>query len=169
MRTEFFGVIALGLLVASCSSADQRTSMGGEAINALNEANSGQAQADGQFRFSEHLVRQAQSELKREGLYRGKVDGIAGPETKQAIAAFRRREGLQQTAHLDQSTVQRMYLNGLRMVGASSKTEASNAVTEGSGTSTPSSTGQAAMPASTVTGANPPADNDDTGRIGAGR
>jgi peptidoglycan hydrolase-like protein with peptidoglycan-binding domain len=33
-------------------------------------------------------VRQAQSELKREGLYDGKVDGIARPETKQGIAAF---------------------------------------------------------------------------------
>jgi peptidoglycan hydrolase-like protein with peptidoglycan-binding domain len=165
MRTGVFGVIALGLLVAACSSAVQRTSIGGEGSNALNEANSGQAQAGGPLR--EHVVRQAQSELKREGLYRGKVDGIAGPETKQAITAFRQREGLQQTARLDQMTVERMYLNGLRMVGASSKTEARNPATEGSGTSTPRSMGQAAMPTTTVTGADPAA--DDTGRILTGR
>jgi peptidoglycan hydrolase-like protein with peptidoglycan-binding domain len=150
MRTEVFGVIALGLLTAACSGADNRISVGGEGRNALNEATSGQAQAEGPLPSSEHVVRQAQSELKREGLYRGKVDGIAGPETKQAITAFRQREGLQQTAHLDQATVQRMHLKALRMVGASGKTEASNAATEGSGTSTPPST-------------------DDTGRIGNGR
>jgi peptidoglycan hydrolase-like protein with peptidoglycan-binding domain len=167
MRTEVFGVIALGLLVAACSSAGQRTLIGGEGSNALNEANSGQAQAGGPLRSSEHVVRQAQSELKREGLYRGKVDGIAGPETKQAITAFRQREGLQQTARLDQMTVERIYLNGLRMVGASSKTEASNAATEGSGTSAPPSMGQAAMPTTTVTGADPAA--DDTGGIPTGR
>jgi peptidoglycan hydrolase-like protein with peptidoglycan-binding domain len=167
MRTEVFGLIALGLLMAACTSTDQRASTSGEGSNALNEANSGQAQAGDALRSSEHVVRQAQSELKREGLYRGKVDGITGPETKQAIAAFRQREGLQQTAHLDQATIQRIHLKALRMVGASSKTEASNAATEGSGTSAPPSMGQAAMPASTVTGADPAA--DDTGRIRTGR
>jgi peptidoglycan hydrolase-like protein with peptidoglycan-binding domain len=146
MRTEIFGIIALGLLMAACSSTDERTSIGSEGRNAFNEANSGHAQAGGTVRSSEHLVRQAQSELKREGLYRGKVDGIVGPEIKEAIIAFRQRERLQQTPHLDQATVQRMYLNALRMVDPSRDTEASNAGTEGSGKSTPPSTGQAAMP-----------------------
>ena len=106
MRTEVFGVIALGLLTAACSGADNRISVGGEGRNALNEATSGQAQAEGPLPSSEHVVRQAQSELKREGLYRGKVDGIAGPETKQAITAFRQREGLQQTARGEDGTVE---------------------------------------------------------------
>jgi peptidoglycan hydrolase-like protein with peptidoglycan-binding domain len=163
MRTEVFGIIVLGLLVGACSSADERTSIGGEGGNVLTEANS--AQAGGSLRSSEHLVRQAQSELKREDLYRGKVDGIAGPETKQAITAFRQREGLQQTAHLDQATVQRIHLKALRMVDTSGKTEAGNTATEGSGTSSPPNMGQAAMPTSTVTGTNPPA--GDTGRIRA--
>jgi peptidoglycan hydrolase-like protein with peptidoglycan-binding domain len=166
MRTEVFGIIALGLLVAACSSADERTSIGGEGANVLTEANSGQAQGAGPLRSSEHVVRQAQSELKREGLYRGKIDGIAGPDTKQAITAFRQREGLQQTAHLDQATVQRIHLKALRMMDTSGKTEASNTATEGSGVSSPPNMGQAAMPTSTVTGTNPPA--DDTGRISAG-
>jgi peptidoglycan hydrolase-like protein with peptidoglycan-binding domain len=159
MRTEVFGVIALGLLVTACSSADQRS-------DTVNEARLGHAHAGGSLRSSEHLVRQAQSELRREGLYRGKVDGIAGPETKQAITAFRQREGLQQTAHLDQATVQRIHLKALRMVDTSGKTEASNTATEGSGASTPPNMGQAALPTSAVTDANPPA--DDTGRISAG-
>src|ERR1700742_2662739 len=38
-----------------------------------------------------HLVRDAQSELQREGLYRGQIDGILGPETRQAIAAYQAR------------------------------------------------------------------------------
>jgi peptidoglycan hydrolase-like protein with peptidoglycan-binding domain len=146
MRREIFGIIALGLLMVACNSTDERTSIGNEGGNAYNEANSEHAQAGGPVHSSEHLVRQAQSELKREGLYRGKVDGIAGPETKEAITAFRQRERLQQTARLDQATMLRMYLNGLRMVDASRDTQASNAATEGSGKSTPPSTGQAAMP-----------------------
>jgi peptidoglycan hydrolase-like protein with peptidoglycan-binding domain len=164
MRTEVFRIIALCLLVTACSG-DERTSLGGEGRSAFNEGSSAQATAGVPLRSSDHLIRQAQSELKREGLYRGKVDGIAGPETKQAITAFRQRERLQQTAHLDRATVERMHLNALRMVDAGN-TDASNTATEGSGTSTPPSTDQAAIPTSTATGADPPT---DTGRIGPGR
>jgi len=36
----------------------------------------------------------AQVALRAEGLYRGPVDGIAGPQTKRAIRGFQRREGI---------------------------------------------------------------------------
>jgi len=79
-----------------------------------------------------HLVRDAQSELQREGLYRGPIDGILGPETRQAIAGYQAREGLEQTATLDQDTVERMNLApgvGRSAAGARSTT--------GSGGTTP--------------------------------
>ena len=53
-------------------------------------------------------VQQAQAELQREGLYHGKVDGIMGQQTRQAVSAFQQREGLQQTAKLDRETVDRL-------------------------------------------------------------
>src|SRR5690348_6361050 len=79
-----------------------------------------------------HLVRDAQSELQREGLYHGKIDGVLGPETKQAIASYQAREGLQQTATLDQDTVERMNL-----ASGADRTAARGRTTTGSGGTTP--------------------------------
>jgi peptidoglycan hydrolase-like protein with peptidoglycan-binding domain len=130
MGTEIFGVIALSLVLAACGSEGERNSISVEANG---------AQAAAPPTVSEHLIRQAQSELRREGLYRGSIDGIAGPETKQAITAFRQRERLQQTAGLDQVTMQRLRLKALRMVDDAGQAEGTTPLTEDSGSSmTPS-------------------------------
>jgi hypothetical protein len=50
-------------------------------------------------------VKWAQAELQREGLYRGPIDGIIGRDTRDALTAYQQREGLQQTATLDQTTI----------------------------------------------------------------
>lgn len=50
-------------------------------------------------------VRQAQMALRDQGLYHGAIDGIAGRQTKQAVAEFQRRQGLPQTASLDRNTL----------------------------------------------------------------
>jgi len=100
---------------------------------ALNDVGLGGGAASGSSQASQgHLVRDAQNELKHEGLYQGPVDGILGPETKQAIATYQAREGLQQTATLDQDTVQRMNLTS-----ATSRTAAREHTTNGSGGTTP--------------------------------
>ncbi len=79
MRTGVVSALALGLLTAACSSSeDQRAN-----TNAPNEAAPGTAEGSWSSLSLEHSVRRAQSELKREGLYEGRVDGIAGPQTKQ--------------------------------------------------------------------------------------
>lgn len=54
---------------------------------------------------SDQQVLQAQRVLKAQGYYRGQVDGIVGPRTREAVAAYQRREGLPQTAQLDRPTV----------------------------------------------------------------
>jgi peptidoglycan hydrolase-like protein with peptidoglycan-binding domain len=132
MRMGVVGVLALGLLTAACgSSEDQRASEG-----ALNEGDPGPVGSTWSSRFSDHLVRRAQSELKREGLYEGRVDGIAGTQTKQAITVFQQREGLQQNARVDRVTLRRMTLNALRMDGASNA-EAPSVAVEGNGSSNP--------------------------------
>jgi len=51
-------------------------------------------------------AKQAQQALKAENLYHGKIDGIVGPQTKQALAQFQKQEGLKQTSSLDQATMQ---------------------------------------------------------------
>jgi hypothetical protein len=47
---------------------------------------------------------EAQKVLKRTGLYQAKVDGIYGPGTKAALAAFQARHGLERTGKLDSVT-----------------------------------------------------------------
>jgi peptidoglycan hydrolase-like protein with peptidoglycan-binding domain len=101
------------------------------ASGALNEIGLGSASSGSSQASRGRLVRDAQNELQREGLYRGPVDGILGPETRQAIAAYQAREGLQQTATLDQDTLQRMNL------AYGSDRMARDRGTASSGTSTP--------------------------------
>ena len=44
---------------------------------------------------------QVQRELARDGYYRGTIDGIVGPGTRAAIAAYQRDEGLRVTGAID--------------------------------------------------------------------
>jgi len=54
---------------------------------------------------SQSEIQQAQQQLKSQGLYRGAVDGVMGPETQTALMAFQREHSLPQTAQLDQQTL----------------------------------------------------------------
>ena len=54
--------------------------------------------------LSKDDIRWAQVELHYMGLYDGSLDGVMGPETKRALAAFQKSNGLGRTATLDQQT-----------------------------------------------------------------
>lgn len=49
-------------------------------------------------------VRWAQVELRERGFYRGSLDGVLGPKTKQALSRFQQHSGLPKTASLDAQT-----------------------------------------------------------------
>ena len=49
-------------------------------------------------------VRWAQVELREQGLYKGSLDGVLGPQTKQALGAFQQKNKLARTASLDAQT-----------------------------------------------------------------
>jgi peptidoglycan hydrolase-like protein with peptidoglycan-binding domain len=102
MHRSVHGIVALGLLTAAAA--------GTASLAASRPAGS-----------SVLAMRQAQSELKREGLYDGTVDGIAGPKTRHGLIAFQQRERLPQTARLDQATRDRIIHNALSMESAWSK------------------------------------------------
>jgi len=55
-------------------------------------------------------IKQAQQALADQGLYKGKVDGIVGPQTRRAVRQFQKSHSLSQTAQLDADTMQA--LNG---------------------------------------------------------
>lgn len=107
MRANVISVLALGLLTAACGS-DQTHRATGSALNSVG-LGPGSPPASAQAQSS-RLMRDAQAELQREGLYKGRIDGIDGPLTQQAVRDYQQREGLQQTAVLDQPTLERMNL-----------------------------------------------------------
>jgi peptidoglycan hydrolase-like protein with peptidoglycan-binding domain len=73
-------------------------------------------------------VEQAQQQLRTQGLYNGPIDGVLGGETTQAIRQYQQKHGLQQTATLDQNTMQ-------SLMGSSSGS--SGGAGYGQGSSTP--------------------------------
>ena len=54
--------------------------------------------------LSKDDIRWAQVELRMIGLYDGSLDGVMGPETRRALTAFQKSNGLERTARLDQHT-----------------------------------------------------------------
>jgi peptidoglycan hydrolase-like protein with peptidoglycan-binding domain len=59
----------------------------------------------GAARVTRSDIRQAQEKLRQDGFYHGKVDGIDGAKTRQAIRNYQRKNGLPVTARLDQNTL----------------------------------------------------------------
>jgi Putative peptidoglycan binding domain len=53
----------------------------------------------------DQVIVNVQSQLQRDGYYVGQVDGILGPETRQALAAFQADHGLAITSAVDQPTL----------------------------------------------------------------
>ena len=87
--------------------------------------------------LSKDDIRWAQLELHNMGLYSGSLDGVAGPETKRALAEFQKTNGLKQTATLDQQTADALIGNAGIGQGSSVPPKAAGArsMTNSSGTS----------------------------------
>lgn len=64
-------------------------------------------------------VKKVQQALKRDHLYRGKIDGLIGPQTRQALAKFQKENGLRVTATLDRSTLAGLMRGGTVGYGSS--------------------------------------------------
>ncbi len=70
-----------------------------------NAATQSGGQSTAPVKVSQQQVRQIQEQLKTQRLYKGRIDGMMGPETKQAIRKFQQQNGMQGTGTLDQQTV----------------------------------------------------------------
>jgi peptidoglycan hydrolase-like protein with peptidoglycan-binding domain len=95
---------------------------------------------------SEQVVRQVQEQLKQKGHEVGPVDGIMGPQTKDALKEFQQKEGIQASGELDQQTLQALGVDAAAAVGG---TAPGAAPTVGA----PSDTGTATPGASPAPGA----------------
>jgi peptidoglycan hydrolase-like protein with peptidoglycan-binding domain len=76
-------------------------------------------------------AKQAQTELKAEGLYTGPIDGKVGGKTKQAIAAYQKKQGLPATGRLDQPTLASLKSHGGAASGSSSSSGAAPSASGG--------------------------------------
>jgi peptidoglycan hydrolase-like protein with peptidoglycan-binding domain len=88
--------------------------------------------------LSKDDIRWAQVELRTMGLYNGSLDGVLGPQTKQALLGFQESNGLERTANLDQQTADALIGNtGVGGVGSSMppKSTGAGSITNSSGAS----------------------------------
>jgi peptidoglycan hydrolase-like protein with peptidoglycan-binding domain len=128
------GVSVLALSLGGCSWFERTTGIGGgdqsasEAQPAPPAQNSSQAasntpapapapaaQTSGSGSTAHHHpmhasneVRMAQEKLKDDGDYMGKIDGLAGPQTHQAVMQYQKKNGLKQTGYLDHATLSKL-------------------------------------------------------------
>jgi peptidoglycan hydrolase-like protein with peptidoglycan-binding domain len=63
--------------------------------------------------LSQNEVQDAQQKLQQEGFYKnGQIDGVVGPQTRQALQQFQQSKGLPSTGQLDQQTLAALDQNG---------------------------------------------------------
>lgn len=114
---------------------------------------------------SEDDVRQAQEALQDQGLYKGQIDGKWGPQTKQAVSQFQKKNGLKQTAQLDQQTLNDLQNNssgsssGGSMSGGSSSSGRSPNSSPSSNSSSMSGSGMGGGNGASTTQTNPGGQN----------
>jgi hypothetical protein len=59
----------------------------------------------------DQVVADVQTTLQEQGYYHGEVDGLVGPLTQEALAAYQSAQGLEQTAAIDQPTLEALGLS----------------------------------------------------------
>jgi peptidoglycan hydrolase-like protein with peptidoglycan-binding domain len=59
---------------------------------------------------ADQIVADVQSALQEQGYYHGEVDGLLGPLTREALAAYQSAQGLYATATIDQPTLESLGL-----------------------------------------------------------
>jgi peptidoglycan hydrolase-like protein with peptidoglycan-binding domain len=85
--------------------------------------------------LSKDDIRWAQLRLLMVGLYDGSLDGVIGPETKQALLGFQKSNDLERTATLDQATANALIGNTSVGVGSSTpKGAGAGSMTNSAGT-----------------------------------
>lgn len=67
----------------------------------------------GAARATRSDVRQAQEKLRQDGFYHGRIDGVDGPKTRQALRSYQKKNGLPVTARLDQNTMNELIGAGM--------------------------------------------------------
>ena len=79
--------------------------------------------------LSEPEIREVQQVLVQRGFLHGRVTGVWGPETREALITFQRKEGFSATGSIDTRTVGALGLSGKVKAQESSSTQGSSSTT----------------------------------------
>lgn len=104
-------ILALGIGGAGVSQAANTSNIAPNAGSNMPAMSGAPSASQTIMSPSRDQVREAQQQLRNQGLYRGRIDGILGPETQQALGRFQKNNGLSQTATLDQPTMDKLLGN----------------------------------------------------------
>jgi peptidoglycan hydrolase-like protein with peptidoglycan-binding domain len=108
----------------SPTSTDQSSMNGNNQSN--NPAQASNWQSGGNWgRMTRSDLQQIQQKLTQEGLYHGRIDGLEGPRTQQALRVYQHRNGLPVTGTPDQQTLASLNGGGAGM-GSSTPPASSN-------------------------------------------
>ena len=104
-------VLTLGIGGAGVSQAANTSNMAPNAGSNMPALSGAPSAPQAIMNPSRDEVREAQQQLRNQGLYHGRIDGILGRDTKQALGQFQKNNGLSQTATLDQPTMDKLLGN----------------------------------------------------------
>jgi peptidoglycan hydrolase-like protein with peptidoglycan-binding domain len=109
MISTKFAPAALGLAgfvaLAGCSSPNRQTSQSGTYTPAATPVSTMAPVAAAAPEVSPGLMRKIQTALQSDGLYKGRVDGVWGPQTQSAIRGYQQANNLTDNGELDSSTL----------------------------------------------------------------
>jgi peptidoglycan hydrolase-like protein with peptidoglycan-binding domain len=84
--------------------------------------------------LSEPEIREVQTVLIRRGYLHARADGVWGPETREALVAFQRKEGFEASGRIDTRTVSALGLQGKVSVKSDSQSSSSSSQSNGQST-----------------------------------
>jgi peptidoglycan hydrolase-like protein with peptidoglycan-binding domain len=127
------------------ASAQQTPSMSGNTQSNSPDLTSTSPSSGDMGRMSQADVRQMQQKLQQEGLYHGKIDGMVGPATQQALRTYQRKNALPVTGTPDQPTLSSLNGSGAGL-GSSTPPATGGNIPPSSNAGASGSTGQPANP-----------------------
>jgi His-Xaa-Ser repeat protein HxsA len=110
---------------AASSSADQ-------AASSTNGSQSGTSSSEGATAQADPQVRQVQQALKDKGHDPGQIDGVMGPQTKQALESFQQAQGISGSGELDQQTLAALDVQGDSLASNTSSNQAPSSANQSS-------------------------------------
>lgn len=131
----------------SSSTSSQSASSSANQAASTNGSQSGMSSSSAQ---ADPQVRQVQQALKDQGHDPGAIDGIMGPQTKQALQGFQQAKGISGAGELDQQTLAALGVQGDSL--ASNTSQPSNAGSSAASGADQASSGNQASSSSTTQG-----------------